>query len=107
MENNKVDKEKYKLTDLSPQLFWDTRVEDVDWEDHAGFIVERVLEYGMMKDWKMIREVYGLERIKNLALGLRSLSDLSLSFLCSLFNLEKEQFRCYILRQSNQAFWHY
>ncbi|MBK6374320.1 MAG: hypothetical protein IPF67_14535 [Saprospiraceae bacterium] len=84
MEYNKVDTEKYKLTDLSPQLFWDTRVEDVDWEDHAGFIAERVIEYGMMKDWKMIREVYGLERIKNLALGLRSLSDLSLSFLCNI-----------------------
>ncbi|MBK8356361.1 MAG: hypothetical protein IPL13_13590 [Saprospiraceae bacterium] len=73
MEYNKVDTEKYKLTDLSPQLFWDTRVEDVDWDDHSAFIVERVLEYGMMKDWKMIREVYGLERIKNLAIGLRSI----------------------------------
>jgi hypothetical protein len=23
------------------------------WDDHSAFIVERVLEYGMMKDWKI------------------------------------------------------
>jgi len=102
-----VDTDKYKLTDLSPQLFWDTRVEDVSWDRHDSFIVERVLEYGMMKDWNLIKAAYGLERIKEVSLKLRSLSDLSLSFLCWLYNLEKEQFRCYTLRQSNQAFWHY
>jgi len=102
-----VDTEKYKLTDLSPHLFWDTRVQDVSWDEHDGFIVERVLEYGLMKDWNLIKEAYGLERIRDVSLKLRSLSDLSLSFLSWLFGLEKEQFRCYILRQSNQAFWSY
>ncbi|MBK6450646.1 MAG: hypothetical protein WAU12_08765 [Saprospiraceae bacterium] len=107
MEYNKVDTEKYKLTDLSPQLFWDTRVEDVDWDDHSAFIVERVLEYGMMKDWKMIREVYGLERIISISMKLRYLSPKSLSFMSAISGKNQNEFRCYVQRQLNQGHWIY
>ena len=102
-----VDSNKYKLTDLSPHLFWDTRVQDVSWDEHDGFIVERVLEYGLMKDWNLIKEVYGLERIFELSIKLRYLSPQSYTFISNLSGKDIKEFRCYEQRQLNQGHWIY
>jgi len=102
-----VDTDKYKLTDLSPQLFWDTRVEDVSWDRHDSFIVERVLEYGMMKDWNLIKAAYGLERIKEVSLQLKYLSPRSLTLMAILSGKNIKEFRCYEQKLLNQGHWIY
>lgn len=99
--------EEYKISDLSPHLFWDVDKSKLDFEKSSTFLVERVLEYGLMKDWKLIKKIYGLEKIKEITLQSRSLDDVTLSFLCTIFDLEKEAFRCYKLRQSNPHYWNY
>jgi hypothetical protein len=40
---------------LSKHLFWDTPLINVDVEKNKGFIVQRVLEYGLMNDWNLIK----------------------------------------------------
>ncbi len=47
---------------LSPHLFWDTRKEDFVPDEHASFIVKRVLEYGLLSDWQQTRKYYGLNK---------------------------------------------
>ena len=65
---------------FSAHLFWDVRKEDVDFDEHAQYIIKRVLEYGLLEDWNLIRQYYGLP---------------------------KEQFRCYIWKQSNIQHWNF
>ena len=45
---------------FSAHLFWDVRKEDVDFDEHAQYIIKRVLEYGLLEDWNLIRQYYGL-----------------------------------------------
>ena len=96
-----------QASDFSPHLFWDVDIEKIDLDRSRKLIVERVLEYGQMEDWKKLQEAYGLEEIKRLALTIRSLDEVTLSFLCTLFDLKKTDFRCYTHKQSTPNFWSY
>ena len=49
--------------DLSPHLFWDADTTKIDPEKHAELIVQRILEYGLLKDWQLLKKHYGLEKI--------------------------------------------
>ena len=100
-------KKEINISDFSPHLFWDVDIEKMDMEKSKRTIIHKVLEYGVMKDWELIKMVYGLEEIKNVSIELRDLDDVTLSFLCRLFKLEKNEFRCYTMRQSNRGFWSY
>lgn len=95
------------INGFSPHLFWDIDKGSADIGRQKSFIIQRVLEYGLINDWRLLKDIYGLEEIKKAALEFRSLDEVTLSFLCSLFNLEKQNFRCYNFRQSAQGFWNY
>ena len=95
------------LTQFSHHLFWDTDRETIDLEKNAPFVVQRVLEYGLLEDWRLLRKYYGLERIARVSMQLRSLEEKALVFICTLTNTKKDDYRCYILKQSNQQPWNY
>ena len=96
-----------KLSDFSPVLFWDVDRKALDVIQSKKLIIERVLEYGLMEDWKLLQKVYGLEEIKNVALNMRSIDVVTLSFLCHFFDLKKTDFRCYTSKQSIPSFWEF
>ena len=48
---------------LSPVLFWDMDRERLDTERHSAYLIQRVLEYGTLNDWRLTRDYYGLDRI--------------------------------------------
>ena len=98
---------KYSIHDLSSHLFWDTDSKALDFEKSKEQIIYKVIEYGIISDWKIIKAVYGLETIKNVSLNFRSLDEVSLAFLANIFQIDKNNFRCYKLKQSNQNFWSY
>ena len=93
------------LANFSPSLFWDVDRKALDLAQSKKLIIERVLEYGLMQDWKLLQKIYGLEEIKNVAVKLRALDEVTLSFLCHLFDLKKSNFRCYTHKQSTPNFW--
>ncbi len=92
------------IATLSPHLFWDTDKSKLDIHQSKAFIIQRVLEYGLLQDWRMINKTYGLEEIKKVAITFRTIDDVTLSFLCSILKLKKEEFRCYNLKQSALSF---
>ena len=92
---------------FSPNLFWDINSNDIDIEEHATFIVQRVLEYGLIEDWNYILSYYGLSRILSMALQYRSLDPKALSFISAITKTPKENFRCYTTIQLNQQHWNY
>ncbi len=55
----------------SKSLFWDT--EEIDLEENADFIIERVLNFGEEKDLFWILDVYGEKKIKNIVLTSRNI----------------------------------
>jgi hypothetical protein len=73
-------------------------------EHSKAFIIQRVLEYGLLQDWRIINKTYGLEEIKKVAITFRTIDDVTLSFLCAILKLKKEDFRCYNLKQSALGF---
>lgn len=90
-----------KNINLSKVLFWDTDYTQIDYQKHARYVIERVVMYGNVRDWRAIKEYYGKRKIKQEVLQSRYLDEKSLNFLCCIFNLPKEKFRCYIIKQSS------
>ena len=43
--------------DFSAHLFWDLDLEKFDLDQYKEFIVQRVLEYGMLKDWILLKDL--------------------------------------------------
>lgn len=91
--------------DFSPHLFWDVDLATFDLEKHNVHMIQKVLEYGKMSDWNLLKSFYGLDRIKEVSLNLRSLDAVTLSFLSTIFNIDKTEFRCYRHRQLVQNYW--
>ncbi len=93
------------LSDLSPHLFWDVKPGQLDIEENRGYIIKRVLEYGLWKDWLLINKVYGLETITEASLAFRDLDPKTLAFIANVSGVPKEKFRCYITRQLTPGHW--
>ncbi|MFW6222977.1 MAG: DUF6922 domain-containing protein [Bacteroidota bacterium] len=95
-------KKTFKITDLSKHLFWDVDAGTLDPEKSKRLIISRVMDYGVMDDWKTIYNYYGIETI---AQTLKSVKDLSLpaaSLVSLLSGVPVDQFLCYTTKQSNQ-----
>lgn len=90
---------------LSPNMFWDTPIEHIDPLKHSGWIVERVMNYGQLKDWRIIQRWYGKKGLSSIVTELRALDAVSVSFLCVVLKLNPEDFRCYVERQSKPNLW--
>ena len=93
------------ISQLSPVLFWDIDREHMDVEAHSAGLIQRVLEYGTLQDWRLTRDYYGMDRIVADCKRLRTLDPMALSFVCAMSNTNKEEYRCYQFRQSNPTPW--
>ncbi len=92
---------------FSPNLFWDVNISSLEMEKDKRFIIQRVLEYGTLSDWKIIKNCYGINKITKEMQKVRVLDNVSLSFISTIANIKKESFRCYILKQSQPPHWNF
>ncbi|MBQ8593198.1 MAG: hypothetical protein IJ467_02755 [Bacteroidaceae bacterium] len=93
------------IANFSKGLFWDVDVRQVNMDDCPSQIVQRVLEYGNLSDWRIICSYYGLDKIVNLCRNLRTLDAVALAFISGISGTPKECFRCYRTKQSNPTLW--
>ena len=93
------------LNSFSPNLFWDANPSELSMDDNRGYIIQRVLEYGEMNDWKLINRYYGLDLIVEECKKMRTLNPVCLSFICTISHTNKEEYRCYHFRQSCPTPW--
>ena len=101
MNNNSMN----LVKQLSQYLFWDIDMDLLDVEKNSFQLIQRVLEYGELEDWRKIRDFYGLARIADDCKKLRSLNPKALSFVCAITGTKKEDYRCYHIRQSFPTLW--
>lgn len=80
--------------EFNKALFWDVQIDSLDLETHARFIIGRVVSKGGLADWNLLKKIYGKKRIKQEAVGIRSLDQKTVSFLSVYFGMEKTDFRC-------------
>jgi len=99
--------EKDYIHSFSDYLFWDVDKDTIDLESNAPYVVKRVLELGQMKDWNILVSLYGIPRISQIAMKLRTLDPKALSFIAAVSSIPMEQFRCYTTRQSSQTHWNF
>jgi len=92
---------------LPARLFWDVNPEKLDLEKHAPTIISRVVEYGRLSEWKLVRAHYGDARMIKVLTQLRDLSPQGVSLCCAAFDLKPENFRCCTARPFPPAPWIY
>ena len=93
------------ISRFSSHLFWDVDRSRLDPNRDLSFIVKRILEYGLLADWKTLREHHSIADITVLVKQFRDLDSRSLSFISTLSGEPKENFRCYTMRQSIPPHW--
>jgi hypothetical protein len=92
---------------FSKKLFWDVDPESIDQDKHARFVIERVLSRGTMSDFLELQRTYSKERIRQELPLCRSLDPKTVSFCSVFYGLNKEDFKCYTTKLSNQKHWIY
>ena len=92
----------YDVSILSAHLFWDVKKDKLSLKINSDYIIERVAYLGSLRDWLLVRKIYGEKKLKEVILNMRYLDDKSLHFYSQIFQVAKEEFRCYKLKQSNQ-----
>jgi len=95
------------INKISPHVFWDVEINQIDYEKNAVFIIQRVVQYGLLKDWQLIKSVFGIENLKTYVVQIPQLDDVSLSFLSNSLEIEKSHFKCYKKKQLNPNYWNY
>jgi hypothetical protein len=90
---------------FSQNLFWDVDINTLDANQHSKFILERVLQYGDLDDWRKVKNYYSFDNIKTMALDIRSLDPKTLSFIAAYLNISITEFRCYKLSQFDPQPW--
>lgn len=93
------------INKFSKNLFWDVDASQLQMNAHAAYIIQRVMEYGQMDDWRLINRYYGLDKIVQECQQFRTLDPVCLSFLCTISHTKPEQYRCYHFRQSTPTPW--
>jgi hypothetical protein len=92
---------------FSKNLFWDVDGSSLDLDEHARFIVERVVTRGKTTDFFTLLELFGKEGVKREIVKIRYLDAVTFNFLSKVFRIPKSKFRCYKQPQSIQQLWQY
>ena len=98
---------KISASDFSKHLFWDIDSKNLDFNKHKKWLVGRVLQYGLMKDWELLCKQFSLDEIVTEALEIRDLDEKSASFLSILSGIPIEKFLCYTIKQSHPPHWNF
>jgi hypothetical protein len=68
-EKLKQQKSKPNLAHLRPVLFWDTKIEKIDWDRQYRAVIRRVYERGNKKEKEEIARFYGKDTIRKVLKG--------------------------------------
>ncbi|SFE96145.1 DUF6922 domain-containing protein [Thermophagus xiamenensis] len=92
---------------LSDHLFWDVNKKTLDIQKSKKTIVHRVLDYGLLKDWKILVHLYGIEEIAKVAMKIPDLEKKSANLIAFLSNTSIKNFACYSSKQSTPPHWNF
>lgn len=95
------------INKLSQHLFWDVDRLKINFEKNKVFIIKRVLDYGLISDWNIIYNYYGIKEIGSITTKIRGLDMKSVYFISTLSKIPIEKFICYTTKQSIPKHWNF
>lgn len=96
-------KEKSKDLQISKSLLWEYDLTNFPWHEMRTVVMQRVIERGWINDFYAAIKIYGgISRVKNIIKEIPSLSVKDMTFVCSIFELKKEDLKCYTRKQSRE-----
>ncbi|MFV0268697.1 MAG: DUF6922 domain-containing protein [Draconibacterium sp.] len=88
---------------ISNHLLWEYDLNSFDWDDMRTVVVQRVIERGHFDDfYAAITRYGGIDRFKDIIKQIPVLSDIDIAFVCAVFDLDKNELRCYTRKQSRR-----
>jgi hypothetical protein len=95
------------LEKLNKTYFWDINPDLLDEKKSKRIIIERVMNFGNLREIKLILSYYGKEDVTKTICNLNYIDPKTLNFLSLLLNVPKSEFKCYIRKQSTSQPWSY
>ena len=92
---------------FNKRIFWDVNFEQIDYDAKANFVIERVFERGDVEDIRQCRRYYGDEKVTEALLNAKYLPEHRMHLASAVTGKHLNEFRCYILRQSNPEHFPY
>jgi hypothetical protein len=92
---------------ISKTAFWDVNFEEIDFEKNYVFVVDKVFNYGKFNDQLELIRFYGVENIKKMMVQVPYFRKEVFAFICSYFQLNPAEFKCYLRRQSSHTHWEF
>lgn len=80
---------------ISTRAFWDIKTDELDPAAHKEFIVRRVFENGKWKDVKNVIQYYSYDDVQQTLLNLDSMSEKGLNLSAIIFDMPKNNFKCF------------
>ena len=90
---------------LSKHLFWDIDPLTLDVDKHSGFIIERILRFGLPEDVKAMLERYDNGTIRSVVCHSRNIDRKTASFWALHLNIPREEIACFSTQLINNCFY--
>lgn len=97
----------HTISQFSKHLFWDVNREQLDIQQHKHQVIQQVLEYGLLSDWLLIRDIYGIKAIGETSITFRQMDPKTLVFISVVTGIPKESFICYSTKQLIPGHWNF
>ena len=95
----------HKNAKIRNSLFWEYEIEKINWQQMRVIIVQRVVERGRINDFYAILNIYGLKGVKEAIKQIPYLNQKDLAFVCSVFEIKKEELKCYTKKPLKNQLW--
>ncbi|MBQ3657369.1 MAG: hypothetical protein II956_11075 [Bacteroidales bacterium] len=100
-----ADYKQHKDCKINPTLLWEYETEGFDFKAMRKIVVQRVLERGWTNDYYAMFNLYGYRSVRQTVKDIPYLNDKDMHFVCQLFNLKKEELKCYKNKLSKPQHW--
>lgn len=99
------DYNKHKDAKLRKSLLWEFDTTKIDWHEMRDIIVQRVIERGRPDDFYAILNKYSLNEIKESIKRIPYLNPRDRAFVCTVFNLNKNELKCTTSKRLKNQHW--
>jgi hypothetical protein len=88
------------IKSISKSLLWEYDLARFDWYNMQTVVVQRVIERGWIEDFYAVIAMYGgIDKVREIIKSIPILSEKDINFVCTVFNLKKEDLKCYTRKQ--------
>lgn len=92
---------------INEAYFWDIDINTLDEIKSKRLIIERVANLGNLDEIKLVINHYGKREIIKTICKLNYLDPKTLNFFSLVFNLPKNNFKCFTRKQSKAQYWNF